>query len=138
MRPLKLSQMPFCIGLPSSMKCHATWFSAIQASTAFEVSSVPLSETIIAGLPRRATRAESSRATRWPEIEVSAIAARHSLVTSSTMLRIRKRRPQTIWSWTKSSDQREFGSAGRGSSGTRVPVARLRPRRRRTISPSSR
>ena len=53
--------------------------------------------------------AVSSRATRLPEIEVSGIAARHSRVTSSTMLRMRKRRPWANWSWTKSSDQRAFG-----------------------------
>jgi len=73
---------------------------------AFEVNSVPLSETIRRGLPRRSIYAVSSRATRRPEIEVSGIAARHSRVTSSTMLRIRNRRPQANWSWTKSRDQR--------------------------------
>src|SRR5262245_37625772 len=51
-------------------------------------------------------RAVSSRAMRNPEIEVSAIAIRHSRVTSSTTLKIRKRRPQASWSWMKSSDQR--------------------------------
>src|SRR5271168_4600011 len=47
--------------------------------------------------------ASSSRATLRPEIEVSAIAARHSLVTSSITLRMRKRRPFESWSWTKST-----------------------------------
>jgi hypothetical protein len=37
---------------------------------AFEVSSVPLSLTIMPGLPRRSISAVSSRATRRPEIEV--------------------------------------------------------------------
>src|SRR5215210_4729554 len=69
-----------------------------QARMAFEVNSVPLSETIIPGLPRRAINGVSSRATRLPEIEVSGIAARHSRVTSSTMFRIRKRRPLANWS----------------------------------------
>ena len=36
----------------------------------------------------------------------------------------------------KSNDQRSFGRVGT-SSGARVPVARLRPRRRRTARPSS-
>ena len=31
MRPLKLSQMPFCIGLPGAMKCQAIRFSLVQA-----------------------------------------------------------------------------------------------------------
>src|SRR3954468_7845584 len=59
-----------------------------------EVNSVPLSETIIPGLPRCSIRAVSSRATRRPEMEVSGIAARHSRVTSSTMFRMRNRWPQ--------------------------------------------
>jgi hypothetical protein len=42
------------------------------------MNSVPWSETIRSGLPRQAKMASSSRATLRPEIEVSAIAARHS------------------------------------------------------------
>jgi hypothetical protein len=53
-----------------------------QASIALHVNSVPLSETIESGLPRRVTIELGSRATRRPEIEVSAIAPRYSLVTS--------------------------------------------------------
>src|ERR1700733_14179055 len=109
MRPLKLSQKPFCIGFPGAMKCQTTLLSCAQANMAFEVNSVPLSDTIIPGLPRRLINAVSSRATRRPEIEVSGIAARHSRVTSSTMFRMRSRRPQASWSWTKSADQRAFG-----------------------------
>ena len=88
------------------MKCQTTVLSCAQANMAFEVNSVPLSETIMPGLPRRLINAVSSRATRRPEIEVSGIAARHSRVTSSTMFRMRNRRPQPSWSWTKSTDQR--------------------------------
>jgi putative transposase len=62
-------------------------------SSAWQVNSVPLSKTIMPGLPRRSISTVSSRATRRPGIEVSGIAARHSRVTSSTMFRIRKRRP---------------------------------------------
>ncbi len=40
---------------------------------ALEVSSVPLSETIIPGLPRRSMIANNSRATHLPEIEVPAL-----------------------------------------------------------------
>jgi hypothetical protein len=95
MRPLKLSQKPFCIGFPGAMKCHTILLSCAQASMALEVNSVPLSDTITPGLPRRSTSIVNSRATRRPEIEVSGIAAKHSRVTSSTMFRIRSRRPQT-------------------------------------------
>lgn len=37
---------------------------------------MPLSETIISGLPRRATSADNSRITRIPEIEVSGTEAK--------------------------------------------------------------
>jgi hypothetical protein len=49
------------------------------------------------GLPRRPIKAVNARATRLREIDVSRIAARHSRVTSSTMLRMRKRRPRGVW-----------------------------------------
>ncbi len=55
-----------------------------------------IKSAIIRGLPRSAMSVVSSRATRRPEIEVSGIPVRHSLVTSSTMLRMRKRRPQQL------------------------------------------
>src|SRR2546423_13017593 len=57
------------------------------------VSSVPLSETHIAGRPREAIRALSSRTTRRPGSEVSPTSARHSRVKSSTIARMRNRRP---------------------------------------------
>ena len=94
MRPLKLSQKPFCIGFPGAMKRQTISLSLAKASMAFEVNSVPSSETIMPGLPRRSISAVGSRATRRSEIEVSGIAARHSRVTSSTMFRMRNRRPQ--------------------------------------------
>jgi hypothetical protein len=81
--------------------------------------------------------AVSSRATRRPEIEVSGMAPRHCFVTSSTMLRMRKRRPPANWSWTKSIDQRAFGFASTRI-GARVSMALRRERRLRTESPSSR
>lgn len=118
-------------------ECHAIPACSHQASTALDVSSVPLSLTIMPGLPRQAISLESSRTTRLPEIEVSGTAARHSRVTSSTMLSTRNRRPVANWSCTKSRLQRWLGSAST-SGGVRVPTARLRPLRRRTVRPSSR
>ena len=56
---------------------------------------------------------------------------------SSTMHRMRKRRPQDRLSATKSRLQLWLGPFGRAM-GARVRVARLRPRRRRTARPSSR
>ena len=89
---------------------------------------MPLSLTIVLGLPRSTKSLSSSRATRIPEIEVSATSARHSRVQSSTTIRTRMRRPSMSWSATKSSDQRSFGHCGI-SIGARVPRARLRPPR---------
>jgi hypothetical protein len=57
---------------------QATLRSSAHCRMAFEVSSVPLF-----GLPRSSSSRSSSRATRIPEIEVSATSARHSRVQSS-------------------------------------------------------
>src|SRR3974390_3218810 len=50
---------------------------------------------------------------------------------------MRKRRPHTSWSERKSSAHSSFGRAGTGI-GVRLPIARLRPPRLRTINRSSR
>src|SRR5205823_11305234 len=81
-------------------------FSRHQRRTAMLVSSVPLSETHIVGQPRTAMTASSSRTTRKPDSEVSAMSARHSRVKSSTIVRIRKRRPSLNASDAKSRLQR--------------------------------
>src|SRR2546422_8648991 len=54
--------------------------SCDQRSIVMLVSSVPLTETIIAGQPRRVITTSSSRATRRPGNDVSATSARHSRV----------------------------------------------------------
>ena len=64
MRPLKLSQKPFCMGFPGAMRCQAISCSCCHVNMAFDVNSVPLSDTINLGLPRRAINSVSSRATR--------------------------------------------------------------------------
>ncbi len=76
------------------------------------VSSVPLSETTVVGLPRCRIRASSSRVTRRPDSEVSATSARHSRLKSSTTARTRNRRPSVKASDTKSRLQRSFGPSG--------------------------
>ena len=63
--------------------------------------------------------------------------ARHSRLKSSTMHKMRKRRPSPSASETQSSDQRWLIARGMAV-GARVPSARLRRPRRRTISFSSR
>lgn len=57
------------------------------------VNSVPLSLTISAGRDRSAIAQSNSRATRGPEIEVSAMSRTHSRVKSSTTAKMRNRRP---------------------------------------------
>ena len=68
------------IGLPGAMKCQDTPTSSVQASIAFEVNSVRCSLTMRSGFRRRAVTADSSRATRRPEIEGATTAAGHSFV----------------------------------------------------------
>jgi hypothetical protein len=53
----------------------------VDPRTTREVSSVPLSLTIIAGRPHRAIRASSSRTTRRPTIELSTTRASASRVS---------------------------------------------------------
>ena len=55
---------------------------------AVEVNSLPLSLTIIFGLPRSATSRSSSRTTRTRDSDVSASWVRHSRVQSSTTVRM--------------------------------------------------
>src|SRR3954468_1212008 len=88
------------------------------------------------GVARSSAIRSSSRATRRPVSEVSTTRVRHSRVKSSTSVRMRKRRPLTSVSATKSSDQRKLRSWGTAI-GARVPRARLRLPRLRTISLSS-
>jgi hypothetical protein len=84
-----------------------------QRRMALKINSVPLSLTIILGLPRSAMSPSSSRATRRPNSEVSATSVMLSRVQSSTTTdRMRKRRPSVRWSATKSKPQRSFGAGG--------------------------
>jgi hypothetical protein len=52
--------------------------------------------TTVVGIPRRAASASSWRAIRVPKIDVSATAARHSRVRSSTTTRIQNRRGDRV------------------------------------------
>jgi hypothetical protein len=49
--PLNDPMQPFCCGLPVSMDCHSTVVSFAHFRIALLVGSVPLSETIHAGVP---------------------------------------------------------------------------------------
>ncbi len=79
MRPLKLLQKAFCIGLPGAMKCPKILLSCAQESMAFEVNLVPLSEKIMPRLSRRSISSDSSRATRRLEIAAMALYEETSL-----------------------------------------------------------
>lgn len=76
------------------------------------VSSVPLSLTIVLGLPCRVMIAVSSRVTRRPEGDVSATSAKHLRLKSSTMASTRNRRPSMKASDTKCRLQRSLGLSG--------------------------
>ena len=136
MRPLKLSQKPFCIGLPGAMKCQAIWLPAPRRAWRCEVNSVPLSETIMPGLPRRLINPRQLARHPPSRIEVSGIAARHSRVTSSTMLRMRKRRR---WRTGHGRNPATSGhSAGLDQDRRPRPRRVAEPLRLRTVRPSSR
>jgi hypothetical protein len=74
------------------------------------------------GLPRLAMAVSSSRVTRAPDSEVSAIRTMHSRVKSSTTASMRNLRLSVSVSLTKSSDQRWFGACG-NVMGALVPSA---------------
>ena len=110
-------------------------FSKVKA----QVSSVPLSLTIIFGLPHLPSTSSrsSSRATRMPEIEVSGD-QRQTLARAIVYHHEDAHPPASMnWPAAKSTDQRSFGSCA-AIIGVRVPKARLRPPRRRTMRRSSR
>lgn len=83
------------------------------------MNSAPLSLTIMPGLPRRAINARISRTARFPDGEVSGMAARHSLVTSSMIVSTRNRRPLASWSWIEPWGRHwsEAHGEGRSTSG---------------------
>lgn len=89
----KLSTRPFRIGLPGTMQCHSTLLASCYFKTAMLVSSVPLSETTMQGYPRISATLSSTRATRWPERDVSTIAARYSRLKSSITFTMRNLHP---------------------------------------------
>jgi hypothetical protein len=98
MRPLKLSQKPFCIGFPGTMKCQRrSGCPAPRRAWAQGGELGPIVPHDHAGLPETPDQhcQFARHASRRPEIEVSGIAAKHSRFTSSTMFRMRNRRPQT-------------------------------------------
>jgi len=64
---LKLSAKAFGLGLPGAMQCNPPPVCRHRRRTAFEVSSVPLPETIVSGRPRRRMMASGSRTTRRPD-----------------------------------------------------------------------
>jgi hypothetical protein len=65
--PLKPSMKAFCMGLPGAMECHSMRARRQHRRTATDVGSVPLSKTIMSGLPRQAMATSSSRTVRARE-----------------------------------------------------------------------
>jgi len=58
-RPLKLSQKPFCVGFTGAMKCRATWLSSDEVSMALQVNSVPWRKSSGAGHDQRTPRIQN-------------------------------------------------------------------------------
>ena len=104
---------------------------------AFEVSSVPLSLTMVWGRPRRPTMPLSSRATRSPEIDVSATSGQ-ALARAVVDDRQDAEAPPVDHLVRDEVEAPALVRLQRDLIGRRVPMARLRPPRRRTVSFSSR
>ena len=98
--------------LARSRKYQSFWAAPRRSSMAFAVGSIPLSPTIMLGLPHFAMRLLSLRTARLPEIDVSGTAARQSKVTWSTTLIAGNRRPISSFSKAKWSLQCWLGSVG--------------------------
>ncbi len=94
------------------LRCSArrSQFSVVHFSIALQVSSVPLSETIIPGLPQCATSRSSTRTIRLPGSDVSISTPSPRRVNWSSTLKTRKRRPVSSVSDTKSSTQIALGA----------------------------
>jgi len=60
-RPMQLSRMRFCIGLPGTMPCHSTSRCSCHSNVALLVWSVPLLRTTMQGRPRLSAMRASSR-----------------------------------------------------------------------------
>lgn len=119
------------------MKRQTTLLSCAQANMAFEVNAVPLSETIMPGLPRRLISAVSSRATRRPEIEVSGIAARP--LPRHVIDDVQDAEPPAAGKLVMDEIHRPTSiRPGFDQDRRPRPTARLRARRLRTVRPSSR
>jgi hypothetical protein len=84
------------------------------------VNSVPLSMTIVFGMPRSSAIRSRTRVTREPLIDVCTSIARASRVKSSTTFRVRIRRVP----WTKSRDHRSFGIETAGGTSPRLKATR--------------
>jgi hypothetical protein len=68
--------------------------------------------TIVSGSPRVTASFSRTQTTLAPGSDVSTSIAGHSRVKSSTMFRVRNRRPVAMQSVIKSIDQRPFGRVG--------------------------
>ncbi len=102
------------VGLPGSMNRRTTPRSWAHWSSAFPVSSGPLSSTIVAGHPWTAATRSSTCATRAPGRPVSTSIASASRVKVSMTVRRRTRRRAARASLRTSSVHSSFGRLGPG------------------------
>ena len=86
-RPLKLSSVPFCQGLPGSMNAEPIFESMIHFRIAWLTNSGPLSERMCDGAPRSLTSLFSTSITRADRMPPATSIARHSRVYSSITVR---------------------------------------------------
>ena len=85
--PLKLSSVPFCQGLPGSIRATSMFDSTIHSRIALLMNSGPLSERKIAGAPCWLTSRASTSITRFERMLPATSIAKLSRVNSSTTVK---------------------------------------------------
>ena len=105
---------PFCV-FTWLNKSSATPCSSAHCASVRDTNSGPLSIRIFNGYPRFAMSLSSTMMTRCAGIFRSISIASASRLKSSTVLKIRKRRPQTSTSCIKPMDQLWFSGSGMAS-----------------------
>jgi hypothetical protein len=127
-RPLKLSRRRSASTYPVRRSAKLPGYHLPSAGIVLEVSWCHCRF-----LPRSMMRRSSSRTTRKHKSDVSPTSARHSLVQSSMIVRMRKWRPLMGWSEMKWRLQRSLGAKGI-IIGALVRLRVCRSRRARTAS----
>jgi hypothetical protein len=134
--PLRLSELPFCHGLPGSIVTISLWFISAQIRSARAMNSGPLSLRNTAGVPYCANSRSSTAITRSASIDAATSIAKHSRVHSSFTVSALSACPLPQVSCTKSYAHTWFAPVGASTRGW--PVRIFRCFFLRTLNPNAR